>query len=220
MWGGGCCDDASAAGAAFDPVRNTWQPLPASPLAGRRADGVWTGTELVIVGGQAHGLTFFADAAAYNPATRSWRRLPSLPAPRFGATLTWTGTQVLVVGGQPDDSAVPYADGWAYTPATNQWRQLPAMAVGRTGHVAVWTGHQLLVWGGKTRASKRAPYTTPSHGVVYDPATDQWSALPKAPIRGRVAATAVWTGSQLLIWGGRGIAEPFPQFTDGAAYWP
>ena len=76
MWGGGCCDDASAAGAAYDPERDVWRALPAAPLSGRRTDGVWTGTEMIIIGGQAHGKSSFADAAAYNPTTGSWRKLP------------------------------------------------------------------------------------------------------------------------------------------------
>src|SRR5581483_277454 len=49
-WGGGCCGDASNAGAAFDPATNTWRPLPASPLApSQRPQGAWTGSELVVL---------------------------------------------------------------------------------------------------------------------------------------------------------------------------
>jgi hypothetical protein len=38
----------------YDPTTNTWSPLPKSPLRGREpAVTAWTGTELIIWGGQA-----------------------------------------------------------------------------------------------------------------------------------------------------------------------
>jgi N-acetylneuraminic acid mutarotase len=165
MWGGGCCDDYGSTGAAYTPATDSWQMLPASPLAGRRTTGAWTGTELVIVGGEGHlgdtGYQAFADAAAYNPATRTWRTLPPLPAPRKNATVTWTGSEVVVVAGQPAiGQSRPYAGGVAYNPATDSWRPLPAMPAGRIGHTAVWTGRQLLVWGGQTPVHQRVPYQT------------------------------------------------------------
>jgi hypothetical protein len=220
LWGGGCCGEYSDAGAAYTPATDSWAPLPQAPLASRHTAGAWTGTELVIIGGSAPG-RIFRDAAAYNPATRSWRRLPPMPAPRTDATATWTGTEVLVVGGHYGDTEVGlYADGVAYNPATNRWRQLPSMGVGRIEQTAVWTGSQLLVWGGQTvRAGDR---TAPPHGMAYDPQTDEWSALPISPLRGRTGHLAVWTGSQMLIWGGDSARSPHSgtSFADGAAYTP
>ncbi|HEU5155908.1 MAG TPA: kelch repeat-containing protein [Streptosporangiaceae bacterium] len=225
MWGGGCCDEYGSTGAAYTPATNSWRMLPASPLAGRRTVGAWTGTELVIVGGfglrDDTGYQTFADAAAYNPATRRWRRLPSLPAPRQYPTATWTGTEVLVVGGSASRPTHLYAEGAAYNPAANRWRRLAAMPEGgRVDHTAVWTGRRLLVWGGQT--VRDGAWTVPSRGLAYDPAADRWSALPVSPLRGRVEHAAVWTGRQLLIWGGvpiggDGSAAPF---MDGAGYTP
>src|SRR5262245_22685583 len=229
VWGGGCCGEYSDAGMAYTPATDSWQQLPQAPLAGRHAFGAWTGTEMVVIGGSGevvagnvvHG-RIFRDAAAYDPATHSWRRLPPMPAPRTEATATWTGTEVLVVGGHQGDieGTGLDADGVAYNPATNRWRQLPSMGVGRIEHTAVWTGSQLLVWGGQTvRAGDR---TAAPHGVAYDPATDQWSALPRSPLRGRTGHLAVWTGSQMLIWGGEParLTDPGTPFADGAAYTP
>ncbi|HEU0239665.1 MAG TPA: hypothetical protein VFR11_10360 [Micromonosporaceae bacterium] len=220
MWGGGCCDDATNVGASYDPLRNRWTPMPASPLSGRHAGGAWTGTELIVVGGWAHGTTFFRDAAAYNPATSRWRMLPPLPAPRLNASVTWTGTDLLVVGGQASFDSIPYADGWAYRPADNRWHPLPAMPIRRTEHVAVWTGRYLMVWGGQTRATGTAPYSAPPHGFIYDAATRSWLDLPKAPIKARLEALAFWAGDQMLIWGGHAIAYPYLDFFDGATYSP
>ncbi|HEX7743827.1 MAG TPA: kelch repeat-containing protein [Micromonosporaceae bacterium] len=227
-WGGGCCGDYSASGSAYVPDTNRWYPLPASPLAGRRAAGTWTGTEMVIVGGEGApdanigGTKAFADAAAYNPVTHTWRRLPPLPAPRKDATATWTGTEVLVVGGQAGaPSYQMYTDGVAYNPATNRWRRIPAMPVGRVEHAAIWTGHQLLVWGGRTWRGDG--WTTPLRGYAYNPARNRWTPMPTSPLRARVGHAAVWTGSRMLIWGGEpvvGVSPNAPAFVDGATYRP
>jgi len=97
MWGGGCCGEENQGGIAYDPATGTRQRIPDAPFGGN-ADGVWTGREMIVVGGQ-HDRAPLALAAAYNPTTRSWRSLPPLPRPRVAATLTWTGREVLVVGG-------------------------------------------------------------------------------------------------------------------------
>jgi hypothetical protein len=46
-----------------------------------------------------------------------------------------------------------------------------------------------------------------------------WGLLPKAPIAARAGHTAVWTGREMVIWGGTGDLEADP-FTDGAAFDP
>jgi hypothetical protein len=211
MWGGGCCDDYLADGAAYTPATDSWRRLPASPLAGRHTSGAWTGKELVVLGGdgvasrQPATYTVFDDAAAYNPATRTWRRLPPMPRPRAGATVTWDGREVLAVGGRGAGRSPLYADGVAYDPAGNRWRSLPAMDTSRIGHAAVWTGRQLWVWGGLT--VRAGSSVGPDHGVAYDPAGNRWSALPPSPLRDRTGHLAVWTGFEMLVWGGRSVRQ-------------
>ncbi len=54
-------------------------------------------------------------------------------------------------------------------------------------------------------------------GAAYDPSTDSWRELPRAPIGAR-APLAVWTGDELLVWGTAVRVDPRPR--DGAAYDP
>jgi hypothetical protein len=222
FWGGGCCDEALAGGAAYTPATNTWQALPRSPLSARYTSGVWTGTEIIIAGGFSPTTgppRLFADAAAYNPATRTWRKLPPMPEPRSDATAVWDGTEALFIAGTRAGADGPSADGVAFNPATGHWRRLPAMAYTRSGFAAVWTGRQVLIWGGLT--GPYASHKVPPHGVAYDPAANRWSALPMSPLRGRNMPTAVWTGQQMIVWGGFiPTAQQDEPLTDGAAYRP
>ena len=220
-WGGGCCGGVSADGAQYDPAANSWRALPAAPLSGRHTAGAWTGTELILAGGNDARGGIFRDAAAYNPATRTWRRLPPLPAPRDAATATWDGSEVLIAGGWGPPAGEHfrlYATALGYNPVTNRWRTLPTGEPGRVGHVTVWTGHTLLVWGGRTL--RAGTWTTPRHGIALDPAANRWSALPTAPLRGRAQPTAVWTGTQMIVWGGNAVSGTGAFLPDGAAYTP
>jgi Kelch motif len=225
LWGGGCCGGVTAHGAAYTPPGGTWQALPPSPLSARHTTGVWTGKEVIVAGGSqpqnyrgnASDQTF-SDAAAYNPVTRTWRRLPPMPQPRVGGTMLWDGTDVLYLGGGRVGASAPAADGFAFNPVTGRWRWLPAMEFSRSSFAAVWTGRQVLIWGGMT-GTYAAP-KVPPHGVAYDAAAGTWSALPMAPLRGRGQPTAVWTGKQLIVWGGTTEVPEFAYFTDGAAYQP
>ncbi|HEX2496852.1 MAG TPA: hypothetical protein VHK46_08460 [Gaiellaceae bacterium] len=217
-WGGGCCGDAYADGAAYDPARDTWRKLARSPLAPSQSPvGTWTGRELIIfVSGldpEGKALSGAARAAAYNPATDTWRRLATPPAPRSVAV--WSGHEVLLVGGA-DEAGAGAEVGYAYDPATNRWRSLAAMRSRHPQAVAAWTGGQLLLFGGETTANAL---------LAYDPERNRWSSLPNAPLRERVSPAVVWTGRELVVWGGvigtpagTSIAPEHP--ADGSAFDP
>jgi hypothetical protein len=222
-WGGGCCGDAVARGEAFDPDTETWRALAESPLAPEQEPlGAWTGRELLLfVSGisPADGKPFpddLARAAAYDPANDTWRRIAPLPERRGGARAVWAGHELLVVGGRDADGA-PARAGLAYDPKTNGWRRFPAAEVGRVQAVATWTGSRLLVWGGDLG---RVAFTPARTGYAFDPATDRWARLPQAPLAGRVDPAAVWTGRELLVWGGIAVGSDgqASHLTDGASF--
>jgi hypothetical protein len=214
-WGGGCCGDAHSDGSAYDPTRNRWRRLAASPLAASQSPlGAWTGKELLLFvsgldpdGGPVEGAV---RAAAYRPATDTWRRIAPFPTTRQGAEAVWDGHELLVVGGV-DSRGKPATAGFAYNPAANSWRPIaPHEAAPEDS--AVWAGGQLLLVSGNRLAA-------------YDPGSNRWSLLPNAPLRSRVDTGAVWTGTELLVWGGvigtpAGTSAPPTYQTDGAAFAP
>jgi hypothetical protein len=80
---------------------------------------------------------------------------------------------------------------------------------------AAWTGHELVVWGGQAGDGTRQ---ASGDGAAYDPGADRWEGLPPSPVTARFGTSAVWTGREVLFWGGQ--AEPDTTFADGAAYDP
>jgi N-acetylneuraminic acid mutarotase len=99
------------------------------------------------------------------------------------------------------------------------WRQLATPPIeARFGHVAVWTGREMIIWGGAGNRKFRA--SPLADGAAYDPVADRWRILAPAPIAARSVATAVWTGDEMIVWGGSGGHEIFEELADGAAYDP
>jgi len=82
----------------------------------------------------------------------------------------------------------------------------------------VWTGDEVIVWGGWVGRPFGVGPPQPD-GAAFDPETGRWRRIADAPIRPSAGAIGVWTGDDVLIWGGitsRG-AGPWPV---GAAYDP
>jgi hypothetical protein len=90
------------------------------------------------------------------------------------------------------------------------WTGIPPAPAGRAGSFAIWTGSEaLFVFGSDESRSY-------DDGYAFDPASSSWRTIPSAPVDG--AAVAVWTGSEVLAWGGdRGLDGGD---ASGAAYDP
>ena len=85
---------------------------------------------------------------------------------------------------------------------TEPWWDMEYLSApeGRIFHSAVWSGERLLVWGGIVGG------LTPGYaanGGVYNPTGNQWSSMNSTnqPTE-RFGHCAVWTGSQMFVWGG------------------
>jgi hypothetical protein len=93
--------------------------------------------------------------------------------------------------------------GGRYNPSTDSWTvtSLSGAPADREDHTAVWTGSEMIVWGGFD-----CPFICfLNTGGRYNPSTDSWTATSTtdAPSE-RALHTAVWTGSEMIVWGGYG----------------
>jgi N-acetylneuraminic acid mutarotase len=222
VWGGSAGGDGPiflGEGAAYDPVADSWRPI-AMPGVELSVDiwyeAVWTGSEMFIWGGQ-RGADPASVGAAYDPVTDHWREIPPAPlSARFNHSMVWTGSEVIFWGGNAaDDSEAPLADGAAYDPSTNRWRTIASAPLeARSGHLAVWTNDAyasdaMLVWSGQGAGDHFL--TT---GAMYNPRADSWRLVDSPQIPPRIGATAIWTGSVALVWGG--VTQPPPGCRAGA----
>ena len=140
--------------------------------------------------------------------TDSWTAtdVADAPSPRNLHTAVWTGGEMIVWGGIVPFSIDPAFftnTGGKYDPSTDSWTATTHDERARRDEsftTAVWTGSEMIVWGGYSYDGADHYWNT---GGRYNPGTDSWVATSttNAPV-GREAHTAVWTGSEMIVWGG------------------
>src|SRR5258708_7306347 len=76
----------------------------------------------------------------------------------------------------------------------------------------------MIIWGGIATAGTLSDTNT---GGKYDPSTDNWTATTtiQAPA-GRAFFTAVWTGNEMIVWGGSSFDGTFHYWNTGGRYNP
>ena len=230
IWGGSDYErfplDPSAfplgSGGRFNPSLDIWQPIPqvlnSTTTARESHCAFWTGTEMLVWGGyyQRFFDTYYLNnGAKYDPETDSWvdTSVVNAPAPRVGFSAVWTGTSMIVWGGfHVDNTASPgireYLNtGGIYDPVADTWTEISTTGAPepRDEASAVWTGTDMIVWGGFSLDASVNPvkeyfYT---NGAKYNLEGNSWKAIANtgAP-EGRFGQSTVWTGKEMIIWGG------------------
>ena len=188
---------------AYDPATDSWSTLPSIHIAQTQLldiDPLVAGDQLYVfmpVQTLGNGLSTGNDSFVYRPATNSWADSPMLPAPdgyAIGKT-EWTGDHILfgpagvacnLCAGQGGESTGSWAD-----PRTGEvrhippWLPFPSIATNFS-----WTGSAVLATG------------SDAHAGAWDPTSNTWTDLPRPPYEIQ-RAIQIWTGTELLIWGGQ-----------------
>jgi N-acetylneuraminic acid mutarotase len=113
----------------------------------------------------------------------------------------------MVVWGGGNSNSFTLNTGGKYNPNTDVWTatSITNAPDARTGHTVVWTGSEMIVWGGFVFVSDGFddPLAYVNTGGRYNPGTDSWTATSTANAPdGRWAHTAVWSGTEMIVWGG------------------
>ncbi|MGP3963824.1 Kelch repeat-containing protein [Nonomuraea sp. 3N208] len=186
-------------GAAHDPATGSWRPIPPAPLPDFYEHAVvWTGQELVAFVGAFGDDRPAVIAAAYDPARGSWRKLPAAPVARGSGTPVWDGRRILllatgpdmITGGEVNPFPTPLAPIGAYVPDTDSWTMLTRAPAIHNGSFT-WTGRAAAFWNGD-----------PTGGLAYIADQDRWVRLPAHDGSLRESPSSVWTGTELIVWGG------------------
>jgi len=84
----------------------------------------------------------------------------------------------------------------------------------RVKAASAWTGDRVFIWGGADATGAEL-----GNGALYDPSTDTWTSIPTGPNAPskRVLATALSTGSSVIVYGG-GDNAGILDYADGAIF--
>ena len=223
VWGGetrGGGNQPLDSGARYVPAEDRWVPMSGAGVPDRRNDhtAVWTGTEMIVWGGNQRDedSELLASGGRYDPALDRWKPTAGGPlSPRDDPTAVWTGTEMIVWGGRTQGMRHENS-GARYAPGHDRWVMMNSTGAPepREDHTAVWTGTEMIVWGGWSG------YDDDRHhhgdGGRYDPKTDTWRPMSTAGApEPREDHTAVWTGREMIIWGG--VVHRYPERADTPA---
>lgn len=193
-------------GGVYDPVKKTWRKLPTAGAPQRIAghSAVWAEDRMIVFGGLDLARNKTGGGAALNLESGSWTVLPEMnaPTPRDGHTAVWTGSEMIIFGGF-DGASEPNGTGGSFHVAMNAWRPIKTEAAqARLGHTAVWTGSEVLAYAGKSKRFQNNLFAAVS---AFNPANAGWRIVDvaSAPVA-RYGHSAVWTGSRMIVFGGRG----------------
>lgn len=221
VWSGQTGADNTNTGGILDFATGVWTPTSTSNVPGPRkgARAVWTGMYMVVWGG-ANGATDSSlnTGGVFNPATNTWITMSSTGAPsaRYGHAMVWSGSKVLVWGGF--DGTNYLGDGAAYDVIEDKWEALPAMGTpptARADHSAVWANDKMIVFGGYGFNGTEFNYL--GDGFELDLAAGMWAPVKDGQPSPRSRHTVEWTGTEMIIWGGRDANGLSPS---GARYKP
>ena len=201
VWGG----DAGSSGGRYDPEIDSWTPTATSSGPEERLHhlAVWTGNEMIVWGGVSGVFTtLISGGARYDVLAGQWRTLPTQDAPAWaGGSVLWTGEEMIAWEGI--DSG-----GGRYDPISDSWRPMSKEQAPRQeeGFNMTWTGTEAILWGGYFDLYHVPDDPSPEYprdGGMYDPDTDSWRPMSTtgAP-SGRLGPATVWTGEDLIVWGG------------------
>jgi hypothetical protein len=171
--------------------------------------GVWTGREVLLIGGRNGDLcppnalclrdgTPLVDGAALDPRTGTWRRIADAPVPP-GGTAAVVGQTAYVMPYAPDPAAG--ATALAYEIDQDRWHWLPVPFGSADHYEFVAAGDQLVAHVTTDGARTGADF-------IFHPGTATWRALPPDPLGKLAERSIVWTGAELALFGTDLAADP------------
>jgi hypothetical protein len=165
--------------AAWAPGQKAWHVLEARPgkdLTGiftYQAQAVWSGHELLLVGGSlclpdmsCPALGEEGHAASFNPRSLTWHALPGKVGYQWDWAWAWAGGSLVALylssAAGPLPPELKPGAGFAFDPLSGRWTALPRSVLrGLKAASVTWTGHQLLVLGTDGAGRYRGEALTP-----------------------------------------------------------
>lgn len=158
----------------FDLELNTWTDMAVPPQIRLGQTMIFTGTDILIWGGNDENGIFQTSLLKYNIQSNSWVVINDANAPsgRSNHSAEWTGNEMIVWGGW--DQTNYLNDGKKFNPVTNDWSNMASAQslAGRLGFICEWDGRDLYIYGGSNTTSGLL-----NDGARYNPVLDKWESL-------------------------------------------
>jgi hypothetical protein len=148
----------------FDPVANTFEPLPPAPTAEWVSEMEVYDERLYVFGGFL-GLERSATPAVweYDPLTGLWTERAPMPTARYGSAVALSNDEIFVFGGNFGSLVVE-----AYHPPTNTWRSVADLPFDLRGwDVAAPSGDRIII----------VDSTVDGRVLVFDPSTELFAEV-------------------------------------------
>jgi hypothetical protein len=191
----------------YDPVNDAWTATSSinRPTARTHPNLGFSGSLLIMYGGLMAGTGASDRTYAFDLASNTWEEVDRGPTKRYGAFGTWDGAFQVAWGGA-DPALKP--DGQLYPPTTDNWSSM-ATAGKPTSR---WAPHRQTGWSVRSKpgvtlmvgglgAMADSFFTD---GGSYNSTSNAWTSIPPWPSgSSHLWGVGVWTGTELVIWGGR-----------------
>jgi hypothetical protein len=215
-----------------------------SPL-GRRVSptAVWTGSELVVWGGDdGSGSNVVFSGARYDPQRDAWTTMSQTVLQGSPVSAVWAKDRVVFAGSEIA----------TYEPASDKWSGYRSGLLEKNAPLLTYTGDEVVGWFYEIPARpglRIDPVTTQitqdipappmtigydatpvwtgyewmifpasgRNGIAFDPRANRWRTLPAAPVEFVSHGLATWSGSEVIVYGRSALHS---RLLTGAAYDP
>jgi hypothetical protein len=210
---GGSFHDGTPGDSVSPDRTSSWQAVPAGPLSAREhAVGIWTGEEVLLIGGSdappcppsaecaIPPTPPLADGAAFDPATGSWRSIAPAPLPvDWAEAVVSGGVAYLWVPGGPRPGERPAF--LAYDIDGDRWTELPLPTEETSWYRIALGGERIVAYSGSDEEGERPDF-------VYDADADAWEELPDDPHSPAFDRLMVWSAAVLVLLDHELVANP------------
>ncbi len=199
----------------YNVSNNTWRDAATPPanLFYPKIVSIASGKFFVVGNGPSPYISSSLGAAIYDKNANSWTTVTGdLRGSLTSFNLVKADSRILLWGGNSPYSLSSVSPGWSFDLSSNQWKKISTTGAPnsmRNDFSSHWTGQKLLIWGGHDNLRDSSgvsyfPYALfYNDGGLYDPVTDTWELFnTPASISPRAFHASVWTGTEMLIWGG------------------
>jgi hypothetical protein len=167
-----------------------------APVADDRMFLIWTGSKMFALDLADDSER---DGGLYDPLTDSWMPISMQGMPLGGIFRpVWTGAEVLVYA--TDEEALA-----RYDPVRDEWSRT-AVAGELCASAIAWTEELVLAW--RVQEGWSGSDGDIANRYRFDPATDELTPMTSdGEPSARSVADAVWTGSEMIVWGGSPVVQ-------------